>query len=426
MASKRSRKAFHRAGRRPCGERARTRVGEISTAVSGVPTPETAVEILGWTARGGAHSFRSLAPCRRAASGPSGMASMRRVPAVAGPHGHPAAGADDHDRAGEVAEGPQRLVDHDAALPVGLDGEGGGDERLGRLLGDDAEGDAVVPLGEHGLDLVVGPQAEVAVERAEVGAAGQPGPERGRQDQPALVVDRVLEGPREEPRAGRARGAATAPPAACSAPASAPRGKGESLHFVGKYPTSLPRQGTPPRFPRSHPSVGAPERRSAPETGPGRRRNAAGRRSGGEVRQEGVDHRTRREAGADRRVGQRAGAVAVEAQQADRAGPGPTSCTPRTGTGRRPGCAAGSPPPPCARRGWSPRPPRPCRSTPAGRAARRPARPSCTTSGPTPRSASAARHASPTHSAARPTSSSHSGSPAGTITSTQAVVAGST
>ena len=180
--------------------------------------------------------------------------------------------------------------------------------------------------------------------------------------------------------------------------------------------------GCDPSPARQRRGPGAPRRRRPP------RGRGAGRGSGRQVGQEGVDQVGRSDARADRGGGERAGAVAagVEGQQVDERRRVPPARRPRTGTGPPSGCGAGSRRRPWRRRASSPRRRRRSRSTRAGRADRRPARPSCTTSGPTPTSASADRQASPTQRAARPTSSSHSGSPAGTIRSTQQVVAGST
>ena len=248
------------------------------------------------------------------------------------------------------------------------------------------------------------------------------------QDQAALVVDRVLERPEEEPRPGRPARRSTA----AAAPARHPQAPCEAalrIHFVGKYPPP-PLQGTPP-FPRSA------IRRDAWRTGAGPASPARpapasrGGPPGGGVSPAGGPGRRRPSLAGGRPVPAAAsasepGAVPVEAEQVDERAPGPTGVYAAhwnraavrvrrwlMPTTLRPSGVVTSPAPTAAKHTRRP-------SGPQASARRGPP------PAPRPRSASAAGHASPTHRAARPTSSSHSGSPAGTITSTQAVVAGST
>ena len=97
----------------------------------------------------------------------------------------------------------------------------------------------------------------------------------------------------------------------------------------------------------------------------------------------------------------------------------------RTGTGRRRGCGAGRCRRPCAPSTVTSPGPRPAKHTAADHGVTAPARP-CAPAPSTPSSPSAAAHTSPSQCEARPTSSSQSGSPAGTITSTQSTSPGTT
>ena len=111
-----------------------------------------------------------------------------------------------------------------------------------------AECDTVVPLGEDGLDLVVGPETEVAVEGAEVGAGREAWSERRGEHQTALVVDRVLERAGEEPGAGRARRRRDRATGGRIGTWGGTCGRATALHFVGKYPTFLPATRHLPTF----------------------------------------------------------------------------------------------------------------------------------------------------------------------------------
>ena len=269
--------AVHRVGRKPAGGRDCT--GDVGggDGVGGGPGGTRAAG----GQEGAGHSFRSLAAWRSASSAPPGMVSWRRSQ-------RSRAQTPRRWRAPTTMTGPanpgelaQRLGDRDAALAVGLDGEGRRLEGVAGLGRDDAEVDTVVVLVEDRLEAVFGPQPDEAVERADVGAGGQPRPVDGRQDQPVLVVDRVLERPEEELGA-RARGQARRRRLRTPRRRLGRRpGCTTSLHFVGNYSTS-------PHYSRElPPTVGG---RAPPSSPHGRwrsdvssARSPAGPRTSGEV-----------------------------------------------------------------------------------------------------------------------------------------------